>query len=152
MEGAFLVGVHAACLECVLLFLSAAMPLGMAAPRAWQPLMLRDAGDLVTGISTVLATSSPGVLLCPVPLQAQTSCLCSPCPLDQAALWMWTWRLSNTSLPACFPWVGVSFIRKEATFANLPGPGRVRWARLVLSPQELGQAHSTSVPDMSFST
>ena len=61
-------GVHAACLECVLLFLSAAMPLGMAAPRAWQPLMLRDAGDLVTGVSTVLTTSSPGVLLCPVPL------------------------------------------------------------------------------------
>ena len=84
------------------------MPLGMAAPRAWQPLMLRDAGDLVTGISTVLATSSPGVLLCPGPLQAQTSCLCSSCPpWTKAALRMWTWRLSNTSLPAYFPWVGV---------------------------------------------
>ena len=134
--------------------LSATMPLGMAAPRAWQPLMLRDVGDLVTGISTVLATSSPGVLLCPGPLQAQTSCLCSSCPpWTKAALRMWTWRLSDTSLRIFHGWVsGVSFIRKGATFANLPGPSRVRWARLGLSPQELGQAHSTSAPDMSFST
>ena len=148
----FLVGVHAACLECVPLSLCPhaswhGCPTCMAATNAegcWGPSHrhLHSLGHIhPRGASVPCASlSSDQLPLFPLPT------------VDQAALRMWTWQLSSTSFPACFPWVDVHFIREGATFANLPGPGRVRWARLGLSPQELGQAHSTSVPGTSFST
>lgn len=150
MGGAF-PGGHACRLSrlCVSLSLSChaswhGCPTCMAAANAegcWGPShrRLHSIGHIQPGGAPVPCTSPGSDQLPLFPLST----------VDQAALRMWAWRLSDPSLPAYFPRVDVSFIRKGATFANLPGPGRVRWARLGLS---LGQARSTGVPDMNFFT
>ena len=126
------------------------MLLGMAAPRALQLSMLR--GAFICGAHRCLHSDSHIHSM-----GAHVHCASSgsdqlpllPLPtVDHTSLQMWTWCLNGASLAACSPLVAVSFIREGAALANLPGPGRAHWARLGLSAQELGQAHSTGVPDV----
>lgn len=126
----------------------------MAALRALQLSMLR--GAFICGAHRCLRSdihihSMGAYVHCASSGSDQLPLLPLP-TVDHASLQMWARCLNSASLPACSPLVGVGFIGEGAAFANLPGPGRAHWARLGLSAQELGQAHSTGVPDVQSST